>query len=182
LFQGGEYTVEAARTTGNILAILVTGLPAYVLVKVLTPAFYARKDVRTPVLIAVTILLLSIPANFLLIPRMGIYSLATVTSTGAWINFFALLTILYIRGQFRMPVWLVSRVARQLIAALAMAAALFGLREVLADYFFGGLLERAFGLGALVGIGGLVYFGIAFLIGGVDREAIGQLRRKRAPK
>ena len=182
LFQGGQYTVEAARTTGNILAILVTGLPAYVLVKVLTPAFYARKDVRTPVLIAVTILLLSIPANFLLIPRMGIYSLATVTSTGAWINFFALLTILYVRGQFRMPVWLVSRVARQLIAALAMAAALFGLREVLADYFFGGLLERAFGLGALVGIGGLVYFGIAFLIGGVDREAIGQLRRRKAPK
>src|SRR5215208_5621254 len=49
LFQGGEYSVEAARTTGNILAILVTGLPAYVLVKVLTPAFYARKDVKTPV-------------------------------------------------------------------------------------------------------------------------------------
>ena len=182
LFQGGEYTVEAARTTGNILAILVTGLPAYVLVKVLTPAFYARKDVRTPVLIAMTILLLSIPANFLLIPRMGIYSLATVTSTGAWINFLALLTILYVRGQFRMPVWLVSRVARQLIAALAMAGALFGLREVLADYFFGGLVQRAFALGALVGIGGIVYFGVAFLIGGVDREAIAQLRRRRAPK
>ena len=69
LFQGGEYTMEAARTTGNILAILVTGLPAYVLVKVLTPAFYARKDVKTPVLIAVVVLVLSIPANFLLIPR-----------------------------------------------------------------------------------------------------------------
>jgi putative peptidoglycan lipid II flippase len=63
-----------------------------------------------------------------------------------------------------------------------MAAALYGLREVLAGYFFGGLLERAFGLGTLVGVGGLVYFGVAFLIGGVDREAIGQLRRKRAPK
>jgi putative peptidoglycan lipid II flippase len=182
LFQGGEYTVEAARTTGNILAILVTGLPAYVLVKVLTPAFYARKDVRTPVLIAVTVLLLSVPANFLLIPRMGIYSLATVTSAGAWINFLVLLGILYVRGQFRMPGWLVRRVARQLVSALAMAAALYGLREVLAGYFFGGLLERAFGLGTLVGVGGLVYFGVAFLIGGVDREAIGQLRRKRAPK
>ena len=55
MFQGGEYTVEAARTTGNILAILVTGLPAYVLVKVLTPAFYARKDVKTPVTIAMVV-------------------------------------------------------------------------------------------------------------------------------
>src|SRR5215210_249514 len=82
LFQGGEYTVEAARTTGHILAILVTGLPAYVLVKVLTPAFYARKDVKTPVMIAVAVLLGGIVANFLLIPRIGIYSLATVTSAG----------------------------------------------------------------------------------------------------
>jgi putative peptidoglycan lipid II flippase len=181
LFQGGEYTVEAARTTGTILAILVTGLPAYVLVKVLTPAFYARKDVKTPVLIAVVILVLSIPANFLLIPRIGIYSLAAVTSTGAWINFLALLTILYARGQFRMPGWLVSRVARQLVAALAMAGTLYFLREALAGFFFGGALERIIGLGTLVGVGGIVYFGVAFLIGGVDREAIASLRR-RAPE
>ena len=182
LFQGGEYTVEAARTTGNILAILVSGLPAYVLVKVLTPAFYARKDVKTPVLIAVVVLLLSIPANFLLIPHIGIYSLATVTSTGAWVNFLGLFIILYARGHFRMPVWLVSRVARQFIAAIAMAAALYVLRELLSGYFFGGVLERAFGLAVLVGVGGLIYFGVAFAIGGIDREAIASLRRKRAPQ
>jgi putative peptidoglycan lipid II flippase len=182
LFQGGEYTVEAAITTGNILAILVTGLPAYVLVKVLTPAFYARKDVKTPVIIAVGILVLSIPANFLLIPRMGIYSLATVTSIGAWINFLSLLVILYARGHFRMPGWLLNRVARQIVAALVMAAALLGLREFLADFFFAGIAKRAIGLAALVGIGGLVYFAVAFLIGGVDREALASLRRKRAPK
>jgi hypothetical protein len=32
-----------------------------------------------------------------------------------------------------------------------------------------------------VGTGGAVYFGIAFLIGGVDREAIATLRRRRKP-
>ena len=182
LFQGGEYTMEAARTTGQILAILVTGLPAYVLVKVLTPAYYARKDVKTPVLIAVTILVLSIPANFLLIPRMGIYSLATVTSAGAWINFASLLTILYVRGHFRMPGWLVSRVARQIVAALLMAGALIGVRSVLANWFFGGVAERGIALMTLVGVGALVYFGVAFLIGGVDREAIASLRRRKAPQ
>ena len=182
LFQGGEYTMDAARTTGQILAILVTGLPAYVLVKVLTPAYYARKDVKTPVLIAVTIVVLSIPANFLLIPRMGIYSLATVTSAGAWINFASLLTILYVRGHFRMPGWLVSRVARQIVAALLMAGALIGVRSVLADWFFGGVAERGIALMTLVGVGALVYFGVAFLIGGVDREAIASLRRRKSPQ
>lgn len=181
LYRQGEYSLDAATTTANILALLVTGLPAYVLVKVLTPAFYARKDVKTPVFIAMGILLASILANFILIPRLGIYSLATVTSAGAWLNFLTLLTILYARGHFRLPRWLISRVARQLLAALAMAAALFVLRSLLADWFLGSTIERAVGLALLVGIGGIVYFGVAFLIGGVDREAIASLRRRKAP-
>ncbi len=178
LFQGGRYSIEAAEITGNILAILVTGLPAYVLVKVLTPAFYARKDVKTPVWIAMGILASGIVANFILIPIMGIYSLATVTSASAWINFALLFGILYARNQFRMPGWLVGRVARQLIAALAMAGALYAVKIAAGDLFFGGALERVIGLGALVGIGGLVYFTIAWLIGGIDKEAIAALRRR----
>jgi putative peptidoglycan lipid II flippase len=178
LYQGGEYSVEDAAMTGNILAILVTGLPAYVLVKVLTPAFYARKDVKTPVWIAMSVLAAGIVANFLLIPVLKIYSLATVTSASAWINFALLFGILYARDQFRMPRWLVGRVARQLAAALAMAGALYGVKAVAGDLFFGGVLERVIGLGALVGIGGLVYFTVAWLIGGMDKEAIATLRRR----
>ena len=179
LYRGGEYSLEAAQTTATILSILVTGLPAYVLVKVLTPAFYARKDIKTPVFIAMTVLALSVPANFLLIPVIGIYSLASVTSAGAWINFLLLFGILYARGHFRMPVWLVSRVARQMVAAAAMAGSLYAVREVLGGLFLGSTLERAFGLAVLVGTGALVYFGVAFLIGGVDREALMALRRRR---
>jgi putative peptidoglycan lipid II flippase len=179
LYQGGEYSVESARITGNILAILVTGLPAYVLVKVLTPAFYARKNVKTPVRIAMSVLLGGIIANFLLIPHMGIYSLATVTSASAWINFALLFGILHARGQFRMPGWLLARIGKQLLAALAMAASLYAVRMAAGNLFFGGVLERIFGLGALVGIGALVYFAVAWMIGGIDKQAIAQLRRNR---
>jgi putative peptidoglycan lipid II flippase len=178
LYQGGEFSVEAARVTGNILAILVTGLPAYVLVKVLTPNFYARKDVKTPVWIAMGVLLGGIVANFALIPVIGIYSLATVTSASAWINFGLLFLILYMRNQFRMPGWLVARVSKQLVAAAAMAASLYAVKIAADDLFFGGVLERVIGLGALVGIGAAVYFAIAWMIGGMDREAIAALRRR----
>ena len=179
LYQGGEYSVESARITGNILAILVTGLPAYVLVKVLTPAFYARKDVRTPVRIAMGVLGGGVVANFALIPVMGIYALATVTSASAWINFALLFGILYRRGHFRMPGWLVGRVAKQLIAAMAMGAALFAIKLAIGDMFFGNVIERVVGLGALVGIGGVVYFTVAWVIGGIDREAIATLMRRK---
>jgi putative peptidoglycan lipid II flippase len=178
LYQGGEYSVEDAAVTGNILAILVTGLPAYVLVKVLTPAFYARKDVKTPVWIAMGILLGGIIANFMLIPVLGIYSLATVTSASAWINFGLLFAILYIRNQFRMPGWLLARVGKQLIAAGAMAASLYAVKMATAGLYFGGVLDRIIGLGALVGVGAVVYFAIAWMIGGMDREAIMALRRR----
>ena len=178
LYQGGEYTIEAARVTGNILAILVTGLPAYVLVKVLTPNFYARKDVKTPVRIAMGVLAAGIVANFILIPYMGIYSLATVTSASAWVNFGLLFIILHMRGQFRMPAWLVARVSKQLLAAVAMGASLYAVKIAAGGLFFGGVLERIVGLGALVGVGGVVYFAVAWMIGGMDRKAIAELRRR----
>jgi hypothetical protein len=52
---------------------------------------------------------------------------------------------------------------------------------VLDGWFFGSVTQRFLGLAALVGIGGLVYFTLAWLIGGIDRQAIKDLRRKREP-
>jgi putative peptidoglycan lipid II flippase len=145
---------------------------------VLAPAFYARKDVKTPVWIAMGVLIAGIAANFALIPIIGIYSLATVTSAGAWINFGLLFAILYARNQFRMPGWLIGRVSKQLIAALAMGASLYAVKIAAGNLFFGGVLERVIGLGALVGTGAVVYFAIAWMIGEMDREAIAALRRR----
>ncbi|MDP8993900.1 MAG: murein biosynthesis integral membrane protein MurJ [Pseudomonadota bacterium] len=181
LFEGGRFTVEDARITGNILAILVAGLPGYVLVKVLTPGFYARKDVRTPVRIAMAVLTGSVAANFALIPLIGIYSLATVTATGAWINFAALYLILRRRGHFRIDAVLAGRLARQLLAALAMAGVLLLLQRPLGGFFLGSTLERIFGVGALVGTGVAVYFLIAWTIGGMNRQDFLDLVRRKKP-
>jgi putative peptidoglycan lipid II flippase len=72
----------------------------------------------------------------------------------------------------------VGRVAKQLIAALAMAATLYAIKMAAGDMFFGSFIERVLGLGALVGLGGLVYFAVAWVIGGIDREALATLRRR----
>jgi putative peptidoglycan lipid II flippase len=182
LFQGGNYSVEDAAITGRVLAILVLGLPAYVLVKVLTPGFYARKDVKTPVYIAMSILAGSIVANFLLIPVLGIYALPTVTSAGAWLNFLLLFVILGVRGHFRLPGWLASRLARQLVAAVLMGAALYFLQRLLGDVFTGGAGERVIGLALIVGTGAIIYFGVAWVIGGIDRDDIKTLFRRAKPE
>lgn len=182
LFQGGNYSIVDAAITGRVLAILVLGLPAYVLVKVLTPGFYARRDVKTPVYIAMAILTGSVVANFLLIPFLGIYALPTVTSAAAWLNFLLLFAILHIRGHFRLPGWLASRLARQFVAAVLMGAGLFVLQRLLGDVFTGGFGERIIGLALIVGTGAVIYFGVAWTIGGIDRDDIKTLFRRAKPE
>ena len=172
LFQGGRFTAEDAATTGLVLSIIVAGLPAYVMIKVLTPGFYARKDVKTPVKIAFAILGVAVAANFLLIPILGIAALALTTAGSAWLNAIALYVILHARGHFRMEGWLIGRIARQLVAAAAMAAVLWLLQGQLMGYFDGSAGRRILAVGALVSAGGLVYFSIAWVIGAMNREDI----------
>lgn len=179
LFQGGKFTAEDAWITGNVLAIIASGLPAYVLVKVITPGFYAREDTKTPVKTAGIVLIANVVLNFALIPIFGIYGLAAAISLCSWLNCVMLYVILSNRGHFRIEPWLWGRIARQFVAGLAMVAALAGVRMLLGDWFSGSVAERLAGVIALVGTGGIVYFVVAFLIGGMDRDAILVLMRKK---
>lgn len=181
LFQGGKFTTEDARLTAMTLSIIVLGLPAYVLVKVLTPGFYARQDTATPVKVAVFVLVATVVLNFLLIPPFGIAGLASAIAICSWLNCVILYVILHRRGHFRIEGWLASRIARQLIAAVAMGAALFAIRTVLSDWFEGSVGHRLAGVIAIVGGGMAVYFPLVWILGGTDREELKSLVRRRRP-
>jgi putative peptidoglycan lipid II flippase len=179
LFQGGKFTAEDAATTSLVLTIVVAGLPAYVLIKVLTPGFFARKDMKTPVIIAAVSLGIGVALNFALIPVIGIAALALTTALSAWINAITLYVLLHARGHFRFEPWLWSRLARQLIAAAAMAVALYLVREQLEGFFAGSTGRRLMGVGALVSVGGAVYFAVAWTIGAMNRDDILILLRRK---
>jgi len=181
LFQGGKFTTEDARLTAMTLSIVVLGLPAYVLVKVLTPGFYARQDTATPVKVAVLVLVATVVLNFLLIPPFGIAGLASAIAICSWLNCVILYVILHRRGHFRIEGWLASRIARQLTAAVAMGAALFGIRMVLSGWFEGSVGHRLAGVIAIVGGGLAVYFPLVWILGGTDREELKSLVRRRRP-
>ena len=179
-YVGGKFTLSDAQTTAQVLACLVAGLPAYVLLKVLTPAFFARKDTRTPVKTAALVLGVNIALNFLLIGRFGIVGLALAGAAAAWINSILLYVILVRRGHFHISTPLWWRLARQLACALAMGAMLFWLRGLTAGLFAGSTGDRLVGIGALVGGGMAVYFALAWVSGAFDRTLLKQLRRREA--
>ncbi len=179
-YVGGKFTLTDAQTTARVLACLVAGLPAYVLLKVLTPGFYARKDTRTPVKTAAAVLGVNIGLNFLLVGAFGIIGLALAGATAAWINSVLLYAILRHRGHFKAPAALWWRLARQLCCAIAMGAVLMWLRGMMGGLFAGSTGQRLLGIGALVGGGLAVYFALAWVTGAFDRDMLKQLRRRGA--
>jgi putative peptidoglycan lipid II flippase len=155
-------------------------LPAYVLVKVLVPNYFARKDTRTPVLTAAGSLLLNIALNFLLIPHFGIAGLAMAGSLAAWSNTLMLYAILHRRGQYRLNALVAGRIARIALAAAIMGGALWFMLPWFGGSFTGGELERLISVVTLVGVGAMTFFGSAWALGVVNSDTIGQLRRRKA--
>lgn len=178
-FVGGEFTLDDAMITGTVVSGLVLGLPAYVLVKVLTPNFFARKDTRTPVLTAAASLLVTVALNVLLVPRLGVLGLAIAGSVGAWSNVALLYFLLARKDYFHLPARILGRILRIGLAAAAMGVALWFLMMPLDPMFSGSTLERATAILAVVAAG-LASFGLAaFLLGVLDKATVGRLMRRQ---
>ncbi len=178
IYLGGKFDMGDVSMTAATVAMLVTGLPAYVLVKVLTPGFFARRDTRTPVWTAAISLTLNIALNLLLIPRMGVAGLALASALSAWANCAMLYGLLHRRGHFHLERDLLWRIARIAFSAAAMGAAIMALSPLLHENFGGGIGERVLSVALLVGAGAVVYFGLAWLTGAIDRGKISMLTRK----
>jgi putative peptidoglycan lipid II flippase len=183
IFEAGRFNADDARNTALTLSLISLGLPAYVLVKVLTPGFYARRDTATPVKVAVVVLVVNVILNFLLIwgLGLGIGGLAAAVAISSWLNCTILYVLLHRRGHFRVEKWLASRLSRQLIAAAAMMAALIGIRMALTGWFVGSAGHRLAGVVAIVAGGMIVYFPLVWLLGGTDREELKALLKRRRP-
>ena len=124
LYHYGAFRAEDVTMTVAALRGYGVGLLGLVAIKVLAPAFYAQQDVRTPVKIAIGVLLATQALNVVLVPWLGHAGLALSIGLGALVNAALLLGGLLRRGIFKPePGWLVFS-ARVLLANLALGAAL----------------------------------------------------------
>ncbi len=179
-YTGGAFTLDNAMATGAVVSGLVIGLPAYVLVKVLIPNFFARKDTKTPVYTAAGSLVLNIALNALLVPKLGVQGLAIAGSISAWCNVAALYTILALSGHYRVTARSLSRIARIAVATAFMGVVLWYAVPYGSAFYAGSVLERIGAIIALVALGGAVYFASAIMLGIIDRRTFDQLRRRPA--
>ena len=76
LFERGAFTAVDTKATASMLAALALGLPAYVLVKVLHPSFFAREDTKTPMIYAGISLAANVVLSLMLFLLIGATGLA----------------------------------------------------------------------------------------------------------
>jgi putative peptidoglycan lipid II flippase len=123
LFHNGKFSdLDVQRTTVALMGYGV-GLIGLVAIKVLAPGYYAKHDMRTPMLIAVGVLVLTQVLNVFLVPILQHAALTLTIGIGAMVNAAWLLVGLMRRGSFQPePGW--GRFLLQVLAAALLLAAL----------------------------------------------------------
>jgi putative peptidoglycan lipid II flippase len=165
LLEHGRFLPSDTVATANALAAFSLGLPAYVLIKVLTPGFHARQDTATPVRIAVASMLVNLVGNLVLIWPLAHVGIALSTAVAAWVNALALWWVLRKRGHFAVDARLRRAVLRLLLATAVMVGTLLAIAPLVAPWTEAGLVLRAVALAVLLGGAGIAYLVAARLLG-----------------
>jgi len=119
LYHYGAFTDRDVQQTTTALMGYGAGLLGLVAIKVLAPGFYASQDIKTPVAIAVAVLVITQLLNVVLVPVFQHAGLALAIGIGALINALCLLVGLMWRGSYKpAPGW--GMFALQVIAGSAL--------------------------------------------------------------
>jgi putative peptidoglycan lipid II flippase len=129
LYHYGHFTATDVQQTVLALMGYGIGLMGLVGVKVLAPGFYAQQDIRTPVRIAVTVLILTQLMNLLFVPYLGHAGLALSIGLGATLNAGWLLVGLRQRGSYRPAAGWRPFLLRIALACGVMGTGLWGIQH-----------------------------------------------------
>lgn len=192
LFQYRSFGAVDAQMSSWSLIAQATAVPAFLLVKVLAPAFYARQDTRTPVRAAVVAVLVNAGCVLVLFAGLlyatpqgrdalaasgGDWRQALATLRGAhallalsiaaagWANALQLAWLLRRSGTYqRQPGW--RRFLFQLaLATLVLVVVVLGFRLAWTEWAQWPWWGRGWRLALMVGSGALAYAGTLFLAG-----------------
>ncbi len=187
LFQRGAFGPVDTANVAAALSIFALGLPSFVMIKVFSPAFFAREDTKTPMRFASISLILntlgSIGLFFLFrwlgwMPHVGI---AVATAFGGWLNAWLLWRALRKRGHFVADARLKRALLMTVLSSLVMGGILWWHARELAPWFAAshGTWTRALALAVLIGGGGLVYAIAALGTGAARTGALKSMFRRR---
>ncbi len=167
LFERGAFGPGDSVNVAQALVAFAAGLPAFVLIRVLQPGFFSRKDTRTPTWFAAVSLVVNVVLSLLLFSSLKHVGIAIATSVAAWVNVILLAAFLARRGHFRLEAGEWQQQAMIAVLTVAIATALYGGVVLLGPVFDPGYFFplQALALLALCVLGATFYFALLHLTG-----------------
>jgi len=185
LFERGAFDAADTLKTQMALAAFAVGLPAFVLIKVFSPGFFARENTVTPMRFAAAGIAVNITGSLILFYQIGFVGIAIATSMAAWVNAGLLWGRLAANGHYEADDRLKKRLPMIVIASAAMGGLLWATATyagpTAAAMMPNGWTAEALGilaLGALVAGGGLVYALLCQITGAATVADIRQALRR----
>lgn len=186
LFTRGHFVRADAIASGRILFQYGWGLPAFVLVKILQPGFFARQDTRTPMVFSLVSVAVNIVMGVALFYTLGFTGLAAATSLATWITVAQMGVALHRRKAYTPSAGAWGRLLRIGIAAGGMGAFLAlaagrrpQLEALLGPVSLAGLHAKELTVLAVCLAGVAVYIVLLFALGGLTRAEIRAALRRR---
>jgi len=162
IYERGQFSGESTSLTAAALKGFALGLPAYILVRVLQPCYFAREDTRRPMIMGAITVAVNLVLSIILFRYYQHVGITIATSVAGWVN--VALLLFGLKGFYQPDRQLLSRLPRMLLASVAMGAVLWGLLIFLRESFPGtGEVARLIRLTTLVAAGGATY-GAAVLL------------------
>ncbi|HXG53389.1 MAG TPA: murein biosynthesis integral membrane protein MurJ [candidate division Zixibacteria bacterium] len=165
IFEHGRFTAFDTAQTANALAAYSAGLAGYAAIKVLSPAFYALQDARTPMIVSLISIAINYGLNSLLVQPFGHVGLAFSTSGVALANFLMLALLMRRRIGGLEGRRLAASVARIAAASAAMAGAAWGASALCAGLPLRGIALRLAQVGVAVPLGAAVFYAAGRCLG-----------------
>ena len=199
LFRGGEFTYNDSVMVGQALLAFSLGCPAYIMVRVVQPGYFARENTKTPmrftfIAAGVNIILCFLAWLFMgngqevlsektglnlyfMEPLYGGNSLhvgcALATTVAGWLNVILLIWGLCKSGYISVDKEFWYRIIKMLIASVVMGVVIWFAMEMLQEQLFNGWkILRAIVLGLIVSTGVVSYFLVAHMIGAANLKEI----------
>lgn len=183
LYEHGKFTIHDTRETAYTLMALVSGLPAYIMVKIFSTSFFARENTRTPVMIAVGSVGINLTLNLLLIKPLAHVGLALSTSIAAWLNAFTLAVILKRQGLLAMTPRFRVFLPRAFLTILLTTFTFWLARSTVQNLVNTDKAAQIVTMSGIVIVGIVIFVAYAIITGALDTSDLRrQLRSKLSPQ
>lgn len=174
----GAFTAFDMTETSRVLGAFAFGLPAFVMIKILAPGFFANEDTKTPFKIATFCIVLNIVLNLMLMGHFKYVGMAMATSISGWVNVVLLSVLLTRRGWLTIEPKLIKELCKVAVAVVVMLAGVYAMEDAVMPYLQEGEIIRALALIIWVCAGAAAYFTVAYALNIIGMRARIKARKR----